>query len=174
MNIESVLIDFAQIAVVLIGFSSVFLTFLMRDMRLDPVLRMHARALIMVAPLALILSILPFVLMGFGLNLNAALRWALFAMVIPGSVATILNNYYFLQLSKPDRRRTGYAHMALANSISLGVVILFVLSITSRMVVGGFIGVLVLLTLGSVLALFTSFIDELRLFRAPDDNKNSR
>ena len=41
MDIQTTLIGFAQIGVVLIGFSSVFLTFLMRDAELDAVMRMH-------------------------------------------------------------------------------------------------------------------------------------
>lgn len=165
MNVETVLLGFAQIAVVLIGFSSVFLTFLMRETTLDPVMRMHARALIMVAPLALVLSIAPLVLMGFGMETDEALRWAFLFTMAPGSVASILNNYYFIRLSKADRRRTGYTHMALANCIALGTLIFFVMTMMGKSVLGCFIGALVLMTFGSVLALFTSFIDELRLFR---------
>ena len=169
MNIELILLGFAQIAVVLIGFSSVFLTFLMRDSKLDAVMRMHARALMMVAPLTLVLTILPLVLIGFDLNETNALRWSIAIISVPCLTGAILNNFYFLKLSIPDRKRTGYWHMALANAIVLGALIFGAAAFFTDKTLGAYIGILVLATLGSVLALFTSFIDELNLFR--DNNE---
>jgi hypothetical protein len=171
MNIESILLGFAQIAVVLIGFSSVFLTFLMRDTKLDAVMRMHARALIMVAPLTLALAITPLVLIGFELKEIDALRWSLAIVLVPGTPTAVLNNFYFLKLSIPDRKRTGYWHMVLANAIALGVLILSGVVFFTDKALGAYIGIIVLVTLGSVLALFTSFIDELSLFRDSSEKK---
>ena len=168
MDLDTLLIGFAQIGIVLIGFISVFLTFLLRDTTLDNVMRMHARALIMTAPLALAAAIVPLALFGFGVNETAALRWSIIILAGPGMAAAILNNYHFVKLSAPERKRTGYSHMALANVICGGMTALGIAALVTQYTAGSYIGILVLLTLASVLALFTSFIVELKLFGGKD------
>ena len=166
MDLSAMLMGYAQIGVVLVGFSSVFFAFFLRDNQTDPVLAMHARALIMVSPLVLMAALIPLTLMGFGLGDENALRWSLFVLIVPGFCAGILNNYHFFQLSKKDKKRTGYWHMVLANSIAITMTVCSVLIITGKAIVGGYFGILLAATFGSTLALFTFFIEELGLFGA--------
>ena len=170
-DIISVLLGFAQIGVVLLGFTSIFLAFFLRQGETDPVMGMHARALIMVAPFVLVLAILPIMFIGFGLSPNQGMRVSTVILLLPGFAAGIMNNYNFLQLNSEDRRRTGYFHMFLANLIILTMFVFSVLIICNFLVQGPYIGLMVAASFGSVLALSTFFIDELGLFknRPPDD-----
>ena len=164
MDLSSMLMGYAQIGVVLVGFSSVFFAFFLRDNKTDPVLAMHARALIMVSPIVLMAALLPLTLMAFGLSLGASLRWSLFVLLGPGLCAAILNNYHFFRLSKEDKKRTGYWHMVLANCIAFAMTVCSVLIISGKAIAGGYFGILLAATFGSTLALFTFFIEELGLF----------
>lgn len=164
MDISSILMGYAQIGVVLVGFSSVFFAIFLRDNKTDPVLAMHARALIMVSPIVLMAALLPLTFIGFGMTVDDSLRWSLAILFIPSLIAGILNNYQFFRLSVEDKKRTGYWHMVLANCILISVLAFSGLIVTGKAIVGGYYGLLIAATFAATLALFTFFIDELGLF----------
>ena len=169
-DIISVLLGFAQIGVVLLGFTSIFLAFFLRQGETDPVMGMHARALIMVAPFVLFLAILPIMFMGFGLGPDDAMRLSTVILLLPGLAAAVANNYNFIRLNTDERRRTGYFHMFLANLIVLSMFVFSVLILGNFTVQGPYIGIMVAASFGSVLALSTFFIEELGLFKKTPPN----
>ncbi len=164
MDVSSTLMGYAQVGIVLVGFSSVFFAIFLRDNKTDPVLAMHARALIMVSPIALMAALLPLTFIAFGLTVEDSFRWSLAILFMPSLFAGALNNYHFLRLSSEDKKRTGYWHMALANGIAFSVLAFSALIVTGKAIVGGYFGLLLAPTFASTLALFTFFIDELNLF----------
>lgn len=164
MDLSATLMGYAQIGVVLVGFSSVFFAFFLRDNRADPVLAMHARALIMVSPIVLMAAILPLTFIGFGMAEEISLFWSLAVLFVPCLCAGVLNNYHFFRLSKADKKRTGYWHMVLANCIGVSMLVFSGLIFSGKAIVGGYLGNLLVATFGSTLALFTFFIEELGLF----------
>lgn len=166
MEVTAVLVGFAQVIVVLVGFISIFLTFLLRDNDPDPVMQMHARALIMVAPGVLIYALVPLVLAAFGLGIERAMQWMAGIGLLPFLVGSGLNFRSFFALSFNEKRRTGYYHMVLAGLIKAGVLACTLLILAGVAIVGNYFAILLAGTFGAVLALFTFFIDELRLFRA--------
>ena len=164
MDISSTLMGYAQIGVVLVGFSSVFFAIILRDNKTDPVLAMHARALIMVSPIALMAALLPLTFISFGVTVEDSLRWSLAILFLPNLLAGVLNNFQFFRLSREDKKRTGYWHMVLANSVVFSMLAFSGLIVTGKAIVGGYFGLLIAATFASTLALFTFFIDELGLF----------
>lgn len=111
MELQGFLIGFAQLALVLTGFVSVFVVFLTAADERSRVNTHHAVAMLLGSLVTVVDALIPIVLFNYGLKGEALWWWSSIGAVIIGLAFFITMLSLTLQLTKAEFKEAGYLHM---------------------------------------------------------------
>ncbi len=118
MDQQDFLIGFAQISLVLTGFVSIFVVFLIDKNEKSRVNTHHAASILIGSLLTLIATFIPLLLFQYGLSGNELWWWSSCLFMILGITYFALMASLTFQLTKAQFKEAGYIHMA--SSYALG------------------------------------------------------
>ncbi len=120
MELEAFFLTTAEISVVLIGFVTVFLTFLIGGNDVGKADRMHSRALLTSAYPMLFVPLVPLAAIGYG----ASEATALFAFHVTGMVISsgigIVMHWFYTRLTLAEVREVGWLHTIVSFGLGYG------------------------------------------------------
>ncbi len=118
MEQQDFLIGFAQITLVLTGFVSIFVVFLIDRDEKSRVNTHHAASILVGSVLTLMSTFVPVVLHQYGLSGAELWRWSSVAFMLLASIYLVTMASLTFRLTKPQFKEAGYIHMV--SSYSLG------------------------------------------------------
>jgi hypothetical protein len=114
VELQGVLIGFAQLALVLTGFVSVFVVFLTAAEEKTRVNTHHAVSMLMGSLITVVDALIPIILFNYGLKGEALWWWSSLGAVILGMTFFVTMASLTLQLTREQFKEAGHLHMGLS------------------------------------------------------------
>ena len=164
MQLESFFLTTAEIAVVLIGFVTVFLTFVMGGREVGMADRMHSRSLLIGSYPMLIVPLIPIAAMHYG----ASEQQALFAFHLAGAATMTLvgltMGLFYLRVGAANWRAIGTVHNVTSWSAGTLSSAVFAAGALGYAPAGNAVVAVILVFLMSATALFSFAAQQMHLF----------
>lgn len=120
MELEPFFLTTAEISVVLIGFVTVFLTFLIGGSDVGKADRMHSRALLSSAYPMLFVPLVPIAAIGYGATESSALfAFHLTGVVVSSGIGLVMH-WFYSRLTWAEIREVGWVHTAVSFGLGYG------------------------------------------------------
>lgn len=169
MQLEAFFLTTAEISVVLIGFVTIFLTFVMSGREIGEADRMHSRALLSAAYPLLFIPFVPIAAYAYG----ASEAVALFAFHLAGFAASlcigVVMTGFYLRLTWAEVRQVGWVHTVVSFALGWGAGGFFFAGALGHAPAGNAVVAVILTFLLTGTALFSFAAQQMKLFdwRAP-------
>lgn len=164
MELESFFLTTAEIAVVLIGFVTIFLTYVMSGREIGKADRMHSRALLTGAYPLLFVPFVPIAASAYG----ASEATALFAFHLAGFLANLglgaVIHWFYSRLSWAEIREVGWLHTVVSFSLGWGAGGFFIAGALGYAPAGNAVVAVILSFLLTGTALFSFAAQQMKLF----------
>jgi hypothetical protein len=144
MDQQDFLIGFAQISLVLTGFVSFFVVFLIDRSEKSAVNTLHAASILIGSVLTLIATFIPLILFQYGVFGEKLWWWSSFFHSIIGSVYLFVMLSLTIPLTKKQYREAGYIHLVTSYSLGTTAGVFNVLNLIGPSIPGHFILALVI------------------------------
>ncbi|NVE94113.1 hypothetical protein [Altererythrobacter lutimaris] len=164
MALEAFFRTTAEISVVLIGFVTIFLTFVMSGKETSKADRMHSRALLITAFPLMVMPFIPIAAIAYG----ASEETALFAFHLSGVIATvaigIVIYWFFLRMTWAEIKEVGMVHNVVSGITGWGAGGFFLAGALGYAPAGNAVTAVILAFLMTGTALFSFAAQQMRLF----------
>lgn len=161
MELQGFLIGFAQLALVLTGFVSVFALLLTTEKEKSRVNTHHAVAMLLGSLITVVASLVPIVLFHYGLEGHALWWWSSLAATALGAVNFCIMISLTLQLTKVEFKEAGYLHMCSSYSFGTLAVSLLAWNVFVQPSVGNYVLAIVMTFLIAVIGFVTLSVQKL-------------
>lgn len=164
MQLESFFLSTAEIAVVLIGFVTIFLTWVMSGRTTSMADRMHSRTLLTAAYPLLFVPFVPIAATAYG----ASEATALFAFHLAGFVASVglgaVIHWFYFRLTLAEVKEVGWIHTVVSFSLGWSASFAFLAGLLGYAPAGNAVVAVILTFLLIGTALFSFAAQQMRLF----------
>ena len=161
MELEGTLIGFAQLALVLTGFVSVFVVFLTSDEDKSRVNTHHATSMLVGSIVTVVESLIPIILYTYGLRDENLWWWSSLCALLIGLAFFITMLSLTFQLTKAEFKEAGYLHMGVSYTFGTLAGVLAAWNIFVHPSSGNYILAITLLFLISVVGFVTFSIQKI-------------
>ena len=155
MEQQEFLIGFAQLSLVLTGFVSIFIIFLIGGEQKSRVNTHHAASIMIGSIVATLSALIPIILYNYGYTGDSLWWWSSALLLALGAANFFIMGALTLQLNKQEFKEAGYVHMIVSYGLGLCATGLLVYNVFGQLHVGHYILAAILIFCISVIGFVT-------------------
>lgn len=161
MELQGFLIGFAQLALVLTGFVSVFAVLLTTEKEKSRVNTLHAVGMLVGSLITVVASLVPIVLFHYGLEGHALWWWSSLATAALGVANCGIMVSLTLQLTKVEFKEAGYLHICSAYLFGTLALSLLAWNVFVQPSIGNYVLVIVMMFLIAIMGFVTLSVQKI-------------